>query len=77
MRRGAWESSFPPSCGDTIIEYCGRYTVGYGVGCGGRPGHRPWSCGDRAGVLPTSAGGAVVTVECSVPRMWHSLGPTS
>src|SRR6185503_17662545 len=49
--------------------------MGYGAGRGSRPGHRPWSCGDRAGVLPTPAGGVVVAVGCSVLLMWHFVGP--
>ena len=54
-----------------MVEYCGKYIVGHGVGCGGRPGYRPWSCEDRAGILPASAGGAVVSVGCTVFQTWR------
>ena len=43
--------------------------MGHGVGRGSRPGYRPWSCGDRAGVLPAPAGGVVVAVGCTVFHM--------
>ena len=36
--------------------------VDYGAGRGSRPGHRPWSCGDRADILAVPAGGVVVAV---------------
>ena len=45
--------------------------MGHGVG----RGSRPWSCVDRAGVLPALAGGVVVAVERAVLQMWHSVGP--
>ena len=45
----------PPNCGGAVVEHCGKYTVGHGVGRGSRPEYRPWSCGDRAGVLPAPA----------------------
>ena len=51
-----------PNRGGTVVEHCGKYTVGYGVGRGSCPGHRPWSCRDRAGVLAAPAGGVVVAV---------------
>ena len=40
--------------------------MGHGVVRGNRPGYHPWSCGDRAGVLPAPAGGVVVSVGCTV-----------
>ena len=49
--------------------------MGHGVGHGGHPGYRPWLRGDRAGLLPTHAGGMVVAVGCSVLPMWRSVGP--
>ena len=54
-----------------MVKYCRKYTVGHGIGRGSRPGCRPWSCGDRAGVLPTPAGGVVVTVGCTALQMWR------
>ena len=27
--------------GGAVIEYCGKYTMGYGAGRDSRPGHRP------------------------------------
>ena len=48
---------FSPNCGGAVVEHCGEYTVGYGAGRGCRPGHRPWSCGDHAGVLVAPVGG--------------------
>ena len=44
-----------------------------GVRRGSRPGYRPWSCGDRAGVLPAPAGGVVVVVGCTVFHMWRGV----
>ena len=38
----------------------------HGSGHGGRPGRRPWSCGDRTGVLAAPASGVVVVVEGTV-----------
>ena len=32
---------FSQNRGGAVIEYCGKYTVGYGAGRGSRPGHRP------------------------------------
>jgi hypothetical protein len=46
---------FSPNRGGAVVEHCGKYTVGYGARRGSRPGHRPWSCGDRAGVLAAPA----------------------
>ena len=66
---------FPPNRGGVVVEHCGKYTVGHGVGRGSRPGCHPWSCGDRAGVLSTPAGGMVIAVGCSVLQMWRSVGP--
>ena len=43
--------------GGAVVEHCGKYTVGYGAGRGCRPGHRPRSCGDHAGVLAVPTGG--------------------
>ena len=47
-------------------EYCRKYTVGHGVRRGSRPGYRPWSCGDRAGVLPAPASGMFAAIGCTV-----------
>jgi len=66
MRRGTGKSSFPPNRGGIVVEYCRKYTVGRGVGRGSHPGYRPWSCGDRTGVLPAPAGSVVVSVGCTV-----------
>ena len=66
---------FPPNRGGAVVGHCKKYTVGHGVRRGGRPGCRPWSCGDRAGILPTPAGGVVVAVGCSVLQTWRSVGP--
>ena len=54
-----------------MVEHCGKYTVGHGVGRDSRPEYRPWSCEDRAGVLPAPAGGVVVAVGCTVLQMWR------
>ena len=75
MSRGSWKSLFPPNRGGAVVEYCRKYTVGHGVGCGSRPGYRPWSCGDRAGILPAPAGGVVVAVGCTVLQMWRGGAP--
>jgi len=62
---------FSPNRGGAVIEYCGKYTVGYGAGRGSRPGHRPWHCGDCAGVLAAPAGGVAVAVGGTVPQAWR------
>ena len=58
---------FPRIAGGTVVGYCRKYTVGHGVGRGSHPGYRPWSYGDRAGVLPAPAGGVVVA------GVWSSI----
>ena len=76
MHRGSWKSSpFPRIAGGAVVEHCGKYTVGYGAGRGSRPGHRPWSCGDRAGVLAAPAGGVVVAVGGTVLQVWRGGVP--
>ena len=62
---------FSPNRGGAVVEHCGKYTVGYGTGRGSRPGHRPWSCGDRACVLAAPAGGVVVVVGGTVLQAWR------
>ena len=57
---------FPPNRGGAVVEHCGKYTVGHGVGRGSRLGHRPRPCGDRAGILTAPAGGVLVAVGCTV-----------
>ena len=75
MCRGSWKSSFSPESRGAVVEHCGKYTVGHDVGRGSHPGYRPWSCGDRAGVLPAPAGGVVVAVGCTVLQMWRGGVP--
>ena len=75
MRRGSWKSSFSPESRGAVVEYCRKYTVGHGVGRGSRPGYRPRSCGDRAGVLPAPEGGVVVAVGRTVIQMWRGGAP--
>ena len=75
MRRGTWKSSFSPESRGCSGRTLGKYTVGHGVGRGSRPGYRPWSCEDRAGVLPAPAGGVVVAVGCTVLQMWRGGTP--
>ena len=57
---------FSPNRRGAVFEHCGKYTVGYGAG----RGSRPWSCGDRAGVLAAPAGGVVVAVGGTVLQAW-------
>ena len=71
MSGGRGSRRFPPNRGGTVAEYCRKYTVGHGVRRGSRPGYHPWSCGDRAGVLPAPAGSVVVAVGCTVFHMWR------
>ena len=71
MSRGSWKSSFSPESRGAVVEYCRKYTVGHGVG----RGSRPWSCGDRAGVLPAPVGGVIVTVGCTVFQTWRDGAP--
>ena len=65
-----------PESRGAVVEHYGKYTVGYGAWRGSRPGHRPWSCGDRAGVLAAPAGSVVVAVGGTVLQAWRSEGPT-
>ena len=71
MSGGRGSRRFPPNRGGTVIGYYRKYTVGHGIGRGSCRGYRPWSCGDRAGVLPVLAGGVVVAVGGTVFHMWH------
>jgi len=58
MHRASWKSSsFPRITGVQWSSIVGSTLWGYGAGRGCRPGHRPWSCGDHAGVLAAPAGG--------------------
>ena len=61
---------FSPNRGRAMAEYYRKYTVPHWRVrhrvCS-RPGCRPWSCGDRAGILVAPAGGMVVAVEGIVP----------
>ena len=66
---------FPPNHGGAVVEYCGKYNVGHGIGRGSRPGYRPWSSRDRAGVLPAPAGGVVVAVGHTVLQAWRGGAP--
>ena len=66
---------FSPNRGGTVVSYCRKYTVGYGVWRGNHPGRRPWPCGDRAGVLVAPAGGVVVAVEGTVLQAWRGDVP--
>ena len=76
MHRGSWKSSsFPRIAGGAVVEHCGKYIVGHGVGRDSRPGHRPRPCGDRAGVLTAPAGGVVVAVGCTVFQVWRGGVP--
>ena len=77
---GAWKSSFSPESRGTVAEYCRKYTVGHGVRRDSRPGYRPWSCGDRSGVLPAPASGVTAfrgpcRSGSGVLQRWHSAGP--
>ena len=47
---------FSPNRGGAVVEHCRKYTVGYDAWRDSRPGHHPWPCGDRAGVLAAPAG---------------------
>ena len=74
-RRREKSSSFFPNRGGAVVEHCRKYTVGYGAWRDSRPGHRPWPCGDRAGVLAAPAGGVAVPVESTVPRVRRGSAP--
>jgi len=75
MSREHGSRRLPPNRGGAVVKHCRKYTMGHDVGRGDRPGHCPWSRGDRAGVLPTLVGGVVVTVGRTVLQMWRSVGP--
>ena len=64
-----------PNRGGAVVEHCRKYTTGYGVWCGSHPGHRPWPCGDRAGVPVAPAGGVVAAVGCTVLQAWRGDVP--
>ena len=58
-----------PNWGCTVVDYCIKYTASTGDRGTGRvscPGHRPWPCEERAGVLAAPAGGVLVAVEGTV-----------
>ena len=62
---------FSPNRRGAVVKHCGKYTVGHGVRRGSHPGYRPWSCGDRAGVLPapaSSSGGILRAPQVKVLR---------
>jgi len=61
--------------GGAVVEHCRKCTMGYDVRRGSHPGHRPWPCGDHAGVLTALEGGVVVPVESIVPRVRRSGAP--
>ena len=62
---------FSPNRGGAVVEHCRKYTAGYGAWGGSHPGHRPWPCGDRAGVFVAPAGGVVVAVGGTVLQAWR------
>ena len=64
---------FSPNRGGAVVQHCGKYTDG--TGRDSRPGLRPWSCGDRAGVLVAPAGGVVVAVGGTVLQAWRGDVP--
>jgi len=61
---------FFPNRGGAVVEHCGKYTVEYGAWRGSRPGHCPWPCGDRAGVLVAPASGVVIAIKGTVLQAW-------
>ena len=72
MRRGSWKSSyFPRIAGVQWSNTVGSTLWGMASGVVVVLDIVLWSCGDRAGVLPTPAGGMVVAVGCTVLQMWH------
>ena len=66
---------FSPNHWGAVVENCRKYTVGYGVWRGSRPGHRPWPCGDRASVLAAPSSGVVVPVESTILQVWRGDVP--
>ena len=66
---------FPPNRGGAVVEHCRKCTVGYSIWRGSRPGRRPWSCRDHAGVLVAPAGGVVVAVGGTVLQAWRDDVP--
>ena len=66
---------FSPNRGGAVVEHCGKYIVGYGTWRGSHPGHCPWPCGDRAGVLVAPAGGVVIAVGGTVLQAWRGDVP--
>ena len=75
MYRGSWKLSFLPELWGYNSRVLWEVHCGYGVGRDGRPEHRPCLRGDCAGVLPTPAGGVVVTVGCTTLQMWRDGVP--
>ena len=73
--RSRKSSSSPPNRGGAVIKHCRKYTVGYGVWRGSRPGRRPWPSGDHAGILAAPAGGVVVPVESTIPSVRRGGAP--
>ena len=75
MHRRSRKSSFSPNRGGAVVKHCRKYTAGYGAWRGSRPRHRPWPCGDRAGVLVVPASGVVAAVEGTVLQAWRGDAP--
>ena len=66
MSRGGEVIAFPRIAGVQWSNTVGS-TLWEGGGHRSRPGYRPWSCRDRADVLPAPAGGVVVA------GVWSSI----
>ena len=77
--RGDLESSSPPRIGGaqwmTIVESTLWCSGGHGAGCGSCPVRRPWSCGDRTGVLMAPVGVVAVAVEGTDLQAWRGGAP--
>ena len=69
VREGEEIIVFSLNRGRTVDSYCRKYTLGYWRlrrrACG-RPGRRPWPCGDCAGVIAAPTGGHGGAVESTV-----------
>ena len=66
---------FSPNRGGAVVEHYGKYTVGYGAGCGSCPGRLPGFCGDRTGILMAPVGVVTIPVEGTVLQAWRGDVP--
>jgi len=66
---------FSPNRRGAVVEHCEKYIVGYGAWRGRHPGHRPWPCGDHAGVPVAPVCGVFIAVGGTILQAWRGDVP--